>query len=83
MLKHLKYDNNRLNAVFAKLSKYSFGAYLFHLFVINWLELRFGLNTLSFNPVLSVTLITLIVFIISFAVSAVLNKIPFVKKYIV
>ena len=64
------------------LSKYSFGAYLVHAAVIRVIELC-GLNTLSFNPIFSVPVISVMVFVISFAVSGVLNHIPILKKYIV
>ena len=78
-----KYLRLKPNKFISKLSKYSFGAYLVHVLVLEQLNARCGLNTLSFNPVLSVLAITCIVFIISFVVSAILNHIPLVKKYIV
>ena len=49
----------------------------------NLLDKKFGLNTMSFHPVLSVLCISAIVFVVSYAISAVLNNIPFLKKYIV
>ena len=65
-----------------KLSKYSFGAYLVHDAIISSLRL-FGIHSLSFNPVFSVPMISIIVFVISFSISGVLNQIPVLKKYIV
>ena len=64
------------------LSKYSFGAYLFHALAITILE-RMGLNTLSFNPLLSVPVIGIIVFVMSFVVSAVFNHIPILRDHVV
>ena len=64
------------------LSDYSFGAYLVHVAVIYTLK-WLGLNTLTFNPVFSVPVISIIVFIFSFAISAILNHIPVLNKYIV
>jgi len=81
--KYAKFNMNILNRFVRKLSKYSFGAYLIHAFIIEQLEIRFSINTLSFDPVLSVISISLFVAVISFAVSAVLNNIPIVKKYLV
>lgn len=81
--KYKKYDQDWLNAFIRKLAKYSFGAYLVHALVIEQLNIRFGLNTLSFNAVFAVICIGVLVFTISFAISAVLNKIPVVKKYMV
>ena len=64
------------------LSKYSFGAYLFHALAITLLE-RMGLNALSFNPLLSVPIIGIMVFVMSFAVSAVFNHIPILGDFVV
>ncbi len=75
--------SGKLDALFKTLSKYSFGAYLVHALVIEQLNKCFGLNTLSFHPVLSVPCISALVFVISFGISAVLNRIPFVNKYMV
>lgn len=81
--KYQKYEKSRLNIFIQRLSKYSFGAYLVHALIIDQLNIRFGINTLSFTPVVSVVLISVIVFILSFSISAILNKIPVLKKYIV
>ena len=64
------------------LSQYSFGAYLVHPEVIEILR-EFGLNTLTFSPIISIPVIVAIVFVISFAISAILNQIPVLKKFIV
>ena len=78
-----KYRKLKQHNIILKLSKYSFGAYLVHVLIIEQLKLRFGLTTLSFNPILSVISIVTIVFVISYVISTVLNHIPFLKKYIV
>lgn len=65
-----------------KLSKLSFGVYLIHPFFLELLGL-FGIDTMSFNPVLSVPLIAAVVFFLSLVVSAVLNKLPVIGKYLV
>ena len=81
--KYQDYKFEFLNEQISKLSKYSFGAYLVHVFVIEAVDVIFGINTLSFNPVGTVICIGIIVFVISFTISAVLNQIPVIKKYIV
>lgn len=81
--KYRKYKNNKLNNFFFKLSTYSFGAYLVHALVLEKLDDIFHLNTLSFNPILSIICILLITVLISFTISAVLNKIPKIKEFIV
>lgn len=65
-----------------ELSQYSFGAYLVHAAVITFLG-KVGLDSLTFSPTISVPVISVIVFVVSFAISAVLNHIPVLKKYIV
>ena len=81
--KYKKYRIPKLHPIIIRLSKYSFGAYLVHALIIEQLNTRLGLNTLSFNAVLSVICIGLIVFICSFIVSGILNHVPVLKKYIV
>lgn len=81
--KHRKYNHERINFFVQRLSKYSFGAYLVHALVLELLKQITGLNTLSFNPILSVCCISVLVFVLSFAISGVLNHIPVVKKYMV
>ncbi len=71
------------NTVIQKLSQYSFGAYLVHVFVIDELNIRLGINTLTFNPMLAVIFIGIVVFIISFGISAILNQIPVARRYMV
>lgn len=74
--------SERLIKIFRVLSQYAFGAYLVHTAVIAFFH-KLIFNPLSFNPLFSVPVIAVMVFIISFAISAVLNHIPIVKKYIV
>lgn len=66
-----------------RLSKYSFGAYLVHVLVIDALDRLFGLNALTFHPVAAVPVISIIVFCASFLISAALNHIPVLNRYIV
>lgn len=81
--KYKDYNNKRVNDFVKVLSKYSFGAYLVHALIIEQLDVRFGLNTLSFNPILAELTIGIIVFLVSFVISGILNKIPVLNKYIV
>jgi len=81
--KSIKYNNKKINNIMQKLSKYSYGAFLMHVLIMDQINERLRLTTLSFNPIISVLVITLIVFVISFGISALLNHIPIVKKYLV
>lgn len=81
--KNRKFDKEKINRICQKLSKWSFGAYFVHALVIQKLADR-GISTISIlNPILAVPVITLITFVISMSVSALLNQIPVLKKYIV
>jgi surface polysaccharide O-acyltransferase-like enzyme len=62
-------------------SKLSFGMYLVHDFVNIGLREVFNLTSLSFNPILSVPVLSALVFGISYAVATGLSKIPFVNRY--
>lgn len=75
-------ENSRLTPAVKGLSGLTFGIYLVHPLVLNHLELL-GLNTLSFNPWLSVPLLALLVFLLSAAFSWLLGKLPLLGKYIV
>lgn len=66
-----------------KLSQYSFGIYLAHVFVIEKLRDWAHFNTLSFSPVLAIPLLATAVFSLSFLISWVLHQIPVLKKYVV
>ena len=78
-VKRYRYFEN----IIVLLSKYSYGAYLIHILILDQLEEIFGLNTLTFNPVFSVPIIGVIVFVVSFVGSAIFNNLPILKKYVV
>lgn len=61
---------------------YSIGVYLLHPMVLNQLE-ALGLHTLSCTTVLSVPGITFLTLIISCLLTALLHRIPFIKKFMV
>lgn len=72
----------KLNKIIIQLSKYSFGAFLVHIFILQCLK-AVGIQSTSFHPVLSVPSITIFTAVASYLISFVLNKIPLIKKYIV
>ena len=53
-----------------------------HIMVIDFLK-QAGLVILTFHAILSVPIISILVFIISLFISVAFNHIPFVKKYLV
>ncbi len=83
LFKYAKFENVKMNRFFRALAKYSFGAYLIHVLILNLLNNLFGINTLSFNPILSVPALSILAFVVSMGISAAINQIPILKKYIV
>ena len=82
----VKYDLPKplkLSSLVFEISKCSFGAYLVHCLIIDRLDKWLSVNTLSFNPLVSVPLLSLLVFAVSLIISAIIGKIPFLKKFIV
>ena len=78
-----RYAQLRPSAAVRRLSEWTFGAYLVHLLFVEHLEPLLGLSTLSFAPALSVPALSVLVAVLSYAVSAALHRVPFVKKYFV
>ena len=83
LFKYGNYKNKKLNNIVTKLSSYTLGVYLVHPFILEQLDILFGLNSLTFNPVISIIIIAIIVMIISMLISAILHKIPYIRDYIV
>ena len=83
LFKHAGFNNGRLNGFVQKLAKYTFGAYLAHALILEQLDLKFGLDSLSFNPIASVFCIGVVTLVISYVISAILNHVPYVNRYMV
>lgn len=73
--------SDRAGRIIGALSRYAFGVYLVH-DLFNMLLHRFGVTALSFSPILSVPLLAVTVFLCSLLASALLHKIPLLRKYI-
>lgn len=82
---HFSFDRMKKKTVslILKLSKYSFGAYLAHALVLEMMMEYIGREAFQVGAFLSIPLVFIIVCVISFAISAILNHIPLLKKYIV
>ncbi len=80
--KYRKLENEKMNKIMAKLSQYSFGAYLIHILVMAAFRL-WGFSADTFNPIFCVPALTVTTVVISFAFSYALNKIPFINKWFV
>lgn len=81
------FSKKKYNKVFVSIVKLfsscSLGMYLVHLYVLEKLNDWGKINTLSYNPILSMILVFGITTIISFVFVFSLKQIPIVKKYIV
>ncbi len=76
--------NQKIQKFTLFLSQCSFGAYLVHIFALNILAFFFHIDSVTFGPaIVSIPTLSVCIFVVSFAVSAILNKIPVINKYIV
>ncbi len=65
------------------ISECSFGIYLVHALILEVMNNGFGINTLSFNPYLSVPVIAVFVFLAGFAITLIIKRIPVLRRYMV
>jgi len=68
--------------IITTISNCSFGIYLIHEF-FNMYFIRIGFISTLFNPLLSIPVITLVIFILSFVIIYIISKIPVLNKYII
>ena len=73
----------KLDDIIVMFSKWSFGAYLVHILVISVECTQFNIFVGRAHPIISVPVIGLFTFLVSIGVSAILNQIPVVKKWLV
>ena len=67
--------------MFTKIANLSFGIYLIHILVLETLDKKLLFNTMSLPAMISVPVLTVVVFVISFAIAALLKRIPVFKDY--
>ena len=65
------------------LSGCCFGIYLVHALLLEILQNEFSVDSLCFNPLLSVPIIASFVFMVSLGITVIIKKIPVVNKYLV
>lgn len=68
--------------IISTMSKNMFGIYLVHVVIIKIFS-ECGFNTLSCNPIISIPIISVCVFVASYIIVILIKKIPLVSKYIV
>ncbi len=81
IFKEVSTENKIFKQIVETISKYSYGIYLSHIFVLMVVS-KIGLSYLLFNPWLSIPFIAISVFVLSWFLTFILSKIPVVGKYI-
>jgi surface polysaccharide O-acyltransferase-like enzyme len=69
--------------VLSKLSRLSFGVYLVHELVHVFLRKVINIPVSTFFPILSIPVFAMIILVISYCIVCFIDKIPFVRKYII
>ncbi len=77
-----KYNLNKLPRVVEWIASHSFGIYLVHALVTENLQ-QLGFHVLMGDPLWAVPVVSVVVFAISLAISALMSRIPVVGKYLV
>ncbi len=73
----MTFNPNRNNSIITKVSECTFFIYMFHLFILEKLNLL-GITTVSINALISVPLLTILAFVSSFLIARIVKKIPFI-----
>ncbi|GMO11234.1 MAG: hypothetical protein Ta2A_19390 [Treponemataceae bacterium] len=71
------------NKIITNMGKCSFGIYLIHVFMITFVNSFFGIYWYTFNPIISVPIICVLVFLLSYLVTLIISKVPILKRYII
>ncbi len=75
----IKFSPKSINII-TKISNISFGIYCVHILIIGLLSL-FGISSTRFNTIISIPILSILVFVISLFIANCLHKIPFCRKY--
>lgn len=70
-----------ISNIIYKISSCTFGIYLVHPLVKDILK-HFGIDTLLYNPILFVPFLAFIIFLLSYILTYIIKKIPYLEKYI-
>jgi surface polysaccharide O-acyltransferase-like enzyme len=74
--------SDKCKTIITTVSAYSFGMYLVHYFFIILFE-KTGFSTMLFNPIVSVPLISVCIFLGSFCIVYLLKKFKFIRDYLI
>ncbi|MCH4826812.1 acyltransferase [Planococcus halocryophilus] len=70
------------NAWITRISTATFGIYIIHPIIQIYLNKFFGLNETTFNPIVSVPLVWILIFSISFGIILVMQKLPIINRLV-
>lgn len=70
------------NAVVTSLSKLTLGVYLLHPIILQQLDVRMGVNTLSWQPAVSVMVLSLGICAVAFVIVKVMSLVPVLKDFV-
>ena len=76
--KYYFYDKS--SKIISILSKYSFGIYLVHMLII-YLLVSYKITPLVINPIFGIAMMSVLTFLISFGVIALISRMPIIKKW--
>lgn len=82
IFRYKSYHNTRLCLVISSLSKLCTGTFALHVFYMDVLFSIFGLYALSFNPLFSIPVLTIVVVALSFLTTWIIGKIPILNRYL-
>ncbi len=70
------------NALITRISTATFGIYIIHPIIQIYLNKFFGLNETTFNPIISVPLVWIVIFVLSFGIILVMQKLPIINRLV-
>lgn len=70
------------NALITRISTATFGIYIIHPLIQNYLNKLFEFNETTFNPIISVPLVWVIIFSISFVIILIMQKLPVINRLV-
>jgi len=77
----LKIKNPKKNKLISNISKYSFGIYLVHVFVIDLLN-KYDFSISVINPILGIPFFSVIVLLVSYIIVRILNRLPIINALV-
>ena len=73
-------SSDKLKFIISKLSSLTLGVYLMHPFIINQLSQKLNFNVLSFSPIASIPIVSIVTMLVCLTISYVIIKIPIINK---